>query len=451
MKRTHIATLIGASVMLLAAESRQKRAVSMYASDVVARSAATVSLRVGMTADAGNPPIAGETVEFFLNAVDGRELAEPVRIGAAQSDGAGRATHEWNPDAWADVRRFDIAARLAAGSHYAAQTRIQVFVPPADRPLLLLKLDADTQDASDPPSASPARPAVSGSKVLEKLGGLYQFVYLSTVDLRAAPAFKAWIERRRLPAGPLLLLDDDDSAAPRSDEERATKRIKEVVQAHPRTAIGIGATAADARAFADNGLAAIVVPQDLKGVGKLPPDALATTNWTTVYAHARLCEMSEELLRTFERGGAEALEARSYLEKLGRPGVACVDRWRNEPPLRSAAIYISGLLRGVDGFDDAIDRSTAEALRDSLLAAWRFGEPSVVRRLYADPRAADSDPLPTFERWEALGEPRQLDNGSVVYAVRLTAADGKSSVREITCVRQVDSTWHVGGVAAASE
>ena len=450
MKRKQLATLIVATVMLLAADGQGKRAVLMYASDVVVQPGASVALRVGVRADTDGRPVAGETVEYLLREVDGRELAEPVPIGAARSDGAGRATHVWNPSAgaWADVRRFDIVARLAAGSRYAAQARIEVFVASADRPLLLLKLDAETRKSSDRPTASPAKPAVSGSKVLEKLGGTYQFVYLSAVELRAAPAFKAWIERRRLPAGPLLLLEDDD-AAQRSDEERAAKRIAELVQAHPRTAIGIGATAADARAFADNGLPAIVVPQDLEGVGKLPPDALATTNWTTVYAHARLCEMSEELLRTFEGGGAEAIEARTYLEKLGRPGVACLDRLRDEPQLRPAAIYVSGLLRGgIDGFGDALDWSTADALRDSLLAAWRFGEPSVVRRLYADPRAAGADPLPTYERWEALDDGRELDGSSVVYAIRLTAADGTSSVKDITCVRQLDSTWRVGGVTA---
>jgi hypothetical protein len=249
------------------------------------------------------------------------------------------------------------------------------------------------------------------------------------------------MQRRGLPPGPLLLLADDTASF--GPDERLAKRVRELVQANPRIAIGIGATAADARAFTTSGLAAVIVPADLDAVGELPEGALATSSWSSAYAHLRLCEMSGELLRSLNRGGEEAREAQGLLDHLGREGVPCVDTWREVLELRAAAIYVSGRLRGADGLWAAVDWSTPEALRDSLLAAWRFGEPSVIGRLYVDPREGEADPVPAYVRWELLGMPRRLDATSVVHTIRLTGDDGRSGDYEITCVRQPDSTWRV--------
>jgi hypothetical protein len=156
--------------------------------------------------------------------------------------------------------------------------------------------------------------------------------------------------------------------------------------------------------------------------------------------------MSGELLRSLDRGGEEAREAQRHLERLGRAGVTCVDRLREVPELRSAAIYVSGRLRGGDGFWAAVDWSTSEAVRDSLLAAWRFGEPSVIGRLYVDSREGEANPVPAYDRWESVGEPRELDATGVVHTIRLTGEVGRSSTYEITCVRQPDATWRIGAV-----
>jgi hypothetical protein len=318
---------------------------------------------------------------------------------------------------------------------------MEVVVPPADRPLLLVKLDATRSVSSDASGTAAESGEASGSQVLVELAERHQLVYLTEAKGRAAPVFKAWMQRRGLPAGPLLLLADD--AASLGPDERLAKRVRELVQANPRIAIGIGATAADARAFTTNGLAAVIVPSDLDAVGELPDGAFATSSWTTAYAQLRLCEMSGELLRSLDHGGEEASEAQRQLDRLGRAGAACVDRLREVPELRPAAIYVSGRLRGVDGFWAAVDWSTSEAVRDSLLAAWRFGEPSVIGRLYVAPGEAEADPVPAYARWESLGEPRELGTAGVVHTIRLTREDGRSSTYEITCVRQPDSTWRI--------
>jgi hypothetical protein len=318
---------------------------------------------------------------------------------------------------------------------------MEVVVPPADRPLLLVKLDANRSTPSDAPGTAAEPGGVSGSTVLVELAGRHQLVYLTEVEGRSVPGFKAWMQRRGLPPGPLLLLADNATSL--SSEERLAKRVRELVQANPRIEIGIGATAADARAFVSGGLAAVIVPSDLDAVRELPDGAFATSSWTSAYAHLRLCEMSGELLRSLDHGGEEAREAQRQLERLGRAGASCVDRLRDDPEVRSAAIYMSGRLRGADGLWAAVDWSTSEAVRDSLLAAWRFGEPSVTGRLYVDSREGEMDPVPAYVRWESLGEPRWLDATGVVHTIRLTGEDGRSSTYEITCVRQPDSTWRI--------
>jgi hypothetical protein len=325
---------------------------------------------------------------------------------------------------------------------------MEVVVPPADRPLLLVKLDANRSTPSDAPGTEAEPGGVSGSTVLVELAGRHQLVYLTEVEGRAVPGFKAWMQRRGLPPGPLLLLADD--AASLGPDERLAKRVRELVHANPRIAIGIGATAADARAFTTNGLAAVIVPPDLDAVGELPDGAFATSSWTSAYAHLRLCEMSGGLLRRLDHGGEEALEAERHLERLGRAGASCVNRLRDDPELRSAAIYMSGRLCGVDGLLAAVDWSTSEGVRDSLLAAWRFGEPDVIGRLYVDPQEGEADPVPAYDRWEPLGEPRELGAAGVVHRVQVTGEDGGSSNYDVTCVRMADSTWRIRSVDPAA-
>jgi hypothetical protein len=214
--------------------------------------------------------------------------------------------------------------------------------------------------------------------------------------------------------------------------------------------IGLGATAADARAFMANGVAAVVVEPELGSVGELPDGVLATTSWASAHAHVRLCEASGNLLRDLDRGDAVAREAQRLLDRLGRAGIPCVDRLRGDPKLRAAAIYASGRLRATDSFRAALDPSSPEALRDSLLAAWRFGEPSVVGSLYLDPPSGEATPVPSYERWESLGNPREQGLGEVVQRVRLTASNGANRSYEIACVRQPDSTWRVLAVEAVT-
>lgn len=454
MKRTlQMVVLVGASARLVAAGAGENRAVLMYGSDVlgVPGAAATLSVGVEEGPDGAPPgrPAAGETVEFFLHAVGGMRLADPAPIGTAQTDGQGRATFAWSPAALSDATNtgtFEVGARLERGGASVRQARMEVVVPPADRPLLLVKLDATRSVQSDSPVSAAEPVEGSGSTVLLELAERNQLVYLSEVEGRAAAEFKAWMKRRGLPPGPVLLLADD--AASLSPEERLAKRVRELVQANPRIAIGLGATAADARAFVASGLAAVIVPADLDAVGELPDGAFATSSWASAYAQLRQCEMSGELLRGLGRGGEEGREAQRRLERLGRAGAACVDRLREDPELRSAAIYVSGMLRGGDGLWAAVDVSTSEAVRDSLLAAWRFGEPSVIGRLYVDPREVEASPVPAYVRWEPLGEPRRLDAAGVVHAIRLTGEDGRSGTYEITCVQQPDSTWRVLAVEA---
>ena len=325
---------------------------------------------------------------------------------------------------------------------------MDIVVPPADRPLLLVKLDAKRSGPADAPGTVAGSREASGSTVLVDLAERHQLVYLTEVEGREVPGFKAWMQRRGLPPGPLLLVAAD--AASLGPDERLAKRVRELVHANPRIAIGIGATAADARAFVTSGLAAVIVPADLNAVGELPDGAFATSSWTAGYAHLRLCEMSGELLRSLDRGGEEAREAQRHLERLGRAGVTCVDRLREVPELRSAAIYVSGRLRGGDGFWDAVDWNTSEAVRDSLLAAWRFGEPSVIGRLYVDPREGEANPVPAYDRWESVGEPRELDATGVVHTIRLAGEDGRSGTYAITCVRQPDATWRIRSVDPAA-
>jgi len=455
MKLTlQMVVLIGVSTWLLAANGHDSPATLMYASDVLGVPGAAVTLNV-MVEEASDgvdrrQPATGDTVEFLLYSINGQGLRNRVTIGTAETNGEGRATLVWNPIAWSgSAQLFAVGARIGQGEITASETQMEVVVPPADRPLLLVKIDANQSDSPDAPATIAKPQGVSGSTVLASLAEQHQLVYLTEVEGRAVLWFKAWMQRRGLPHGPLLLLADE--AASLAQSERLAKRVRELVKANPRIAIGIGATAADAQAFVTNGLAAIIVPVDLDAVGELPDGAFATSNWTSAYTYLRLCEMSNELLRSFDQGGEQGREALLQLDRLGRAGVACVDRLRKVPELRPAAIYVIGRLRGNDGFWATVDLSTSDAVRDALLAAWRFGEPNVISQLYAAPSEGEEDPVPAYVRWESVGEPNELGAGGIVYTIRLSGEDGTSDTYTITCIQQPDSTWRIQAVDPATD
>jgi len=439
---------IGTSAWLLVASGHDSPAMLTYASDVLGVPGApvTLSVMVEEASEGADPrqPATGDTVEFFLYSSDGQRLGNALPIGTVQTNDEGRATLIWNPVVWlGSAQVFEVGARIGRGQKTASETQMKVVVPPADRPLLLVKLDASRSASTSPdaPATVAKPPGVSGSTVLAALAEQHQLVYLTGVEGRRVLMFKAWMQRRGLPTGPLLLLADE--AALSNPDERLTKRVGELVRANPRIAIGIGATAADAQAFVTNGLAAVIVPLDPESVGELPEGTFATSNWTKAYAHVRLCEMSSELLHSFDQGGEQAREALVQLNLLGRAGVPCVDRLREVPELRLAAIYVSDRLRGADSFWATVDLSSSEAVRDSLLAAWRFGEQGMIDQLYAAALESRQNPTPAFVRWELVGESRELDAAGVVYTIRLTGEDGRSSSYEITCFQQPDSTWRI--------
>lgn len=441
-----------ASIALVTAlpAAAQAKPARMTAFDVLSQPNRTITLKAKlerkMLGGMVNPDVEKETLDFFLVEKNGRKLAKPLYLGNGETDSDGIAKLDWKPK---DPGQYEVKVRIRKGSEYSASPAlIRIAIPSASRSIVLVQLDGTVSQATNIKmfrgTENDKIKSVEGCKeLLRLLSQHHQLVYLTDLDVSFTSKFKSWLDLRGIPRAPVIFWELFERSL--SHETYMRKLVAKLKADHPQVAIGIGGTPEDGKAFAENGLTAIVIKTPDKD-DDLPDTVITAENWKYAFAHVLRCRQTESLLRVIAAGkdAAAVAKARRTLSLLDASGIAYVARFRYEtdPNLASAAQMLLGQLRACRTFAASLDLTTAERARNALLAAWRYGEPSVLRGLYQRPADAKTAKIPSFLRVEEVGraepEPRK-----VVYKLRLIQAGGKSTEVSIAFFQQDDKRWKV--------
>lgn len=390
-----------------------------------------------------NPDVEGEPLDFFLVSRDGRELDAPKFLGTGETNDDGIGVLEWRPE---EPGRYLLEVRVRRGSQYVAlPAPILVAVPPKDRTILLVQIDGTVSTATNLQlfrgTENEKIPAVEGAKeTLEALGNHYQLVYLTDLERAFTDKFKAWLSLRGMPQAPILFWDLFERSL--SHATYMKRLVAKLHQDFGQATLGIGGVDDDGEAFVAAGLAGIVItskPTDL------PSTVVAAKRWPEVLRHVALIHKAGGLLAT--AAGADPVARQAALDELasfGRAGIGYVHRFRNstDPNVASTASLIVARVLACEAFTSTLELGTANDALHSLLAAWKYGERSVVGRLYKDPEAGRNDPMPRFDHVELISR-HEPEPAKVVFKLRLAQHGGEASERELVFVRQDDKTWRL--------
>ncbi|MBL4846968.1 MAG: hypothetical protein JKY65_15720 [Planctomycetes bacterium] len=389
-----------------------------------------------------DPDVKGAALDFFILAKDGVELKRPDFLGTEKTNDDGVATLVWTAP---ESGQFSMVARLRKGAdHAAAPAQIHVAVPPEDRPILIVQLDGTVTTATNLKffrgTKNEEIKAVDGCKqALELLATRHQLVYLTDLELAFTNKFKDWVRLRGLPHAPILFWELFERSL--SHETYMTKMIEKLQRGYPLR-IGVGGDTSDTAAFLKSGMVPIRLGEEPDE--ELGDEVIQVKDWGQVLGHTLKAQEADVLLRRYS-AGKEASEALRDLSQLGAPGVAYLTRLRRDRDLNlaSAATLIVGRLRGIAAFSRTLDRSNADRSLNSLIAAWRYGQPAVVAQLYED--GVKPGPLQIFLKAELISR-TEPEPGKVAFKLRLHGVKGKKA-RELELIfveSEEGGVWLVG-------
>ncbi|MGE0712724.1 MAG: hypothetical protein AB7N76_33550 [Planctomycetota bacterium] len=391
-----------------------------------------------------DPDVKGASLDFFVMAKDGAELKKPMFLGTGKTNDDGVATVDWKPD---EAGRYTCEARVRRGSeHTAAPAQLLVAVPAEGRPILLVQIDGTVSKATNVKMFSGTendeiQAEVGSKEMLALLAEHHQLVYLTDLEVAFTNKFREWLALRELPPAPVFFWELFERSL--SHKTYVSKLVDRLHKGFPALKAGIGGKGDDGRAFVENGLVGIVIAdEEDKG---LPDTVAQAKTWQVAFAHVLQAHRAEGLLKKLAAGGADAAQAQLQLGLLGPAGVGYVHRFLDDADLNLAtvAIQVANELRAQDTFFRALDLSNANRARNALIAAWRYGQLGVVRRLYADADAAKKAAIPAFSRVELLSR-SEPEPGRVVYKLKLFEGEGKETERTVVCLEQEDKSWRIG-------
>ncbi|HKS16769.1 MAG TPA: hypothetical protein VJU16_05615 [Planctomycetota bacterium] len=190
-----------------------------------------------------DPPVRGETVEFFEG---------ETRLGSAVTDARGFASIEI--DAGPEGRR-----RLRVATRRADEALV-VDVLPGDAPILILDLDHTLSDIGTTRFAFAAnktiRPLDGAIDAAKRLAGRYRIAYLTARDHSFLGKTREWLRMQGLADGPVFLRRRRFWSQASLDHKM--ERLGELKKTH-RLVAGVGDLPTDAKAYLANGLAAYLI------------------------------------------------------------------------------------------------------------------------------------------------------------------------------------------------
>ena len=448
MPATLRATLLLVSLALTAPALAKDGKLTGY--DTLGRKGKKVTLKAKLEwklAGSLTKDVEKETIDFFLVHENGRELKKARFVGTAETDDDGIATYAWKLKGGG---QFGLEARVRKGrsEYVAVPGRLHVAVPPPSRPILLVQIDGTVSKATNlklfkGTDNDEIEAVDNGKAMLKALAMHHQLVFLTDLEVGFSGKFKDWLELRGIPKAPILFWELFERSL--SHAKYMKKLVEELKDKHPRIEGGIGGTQDDGEAFVENGLLGVVIGGELK---KAPAEVIGADDWKEAFVHVLRYHQSKRWLEVLAKGKAPtASQALFALSLLGQPGIGYVHRFKgaSDVNLAAAAGLVSGRLQAIETFAKSLDRSSANRVRNSLLAAWRYGERGVLRHLFDDPEDAKKGPMPAYVRLEEVSR-NEPDAGKVVFKVRLTDAKGKTSERVIEATELDDKTWKVASV-----
>lgn len=214
--------------------------------------------------------VGGELVSFT---VDGRT------VGTVLTGGDGVAVHTAGP--LSPGLHQTRAVLFSRGRQYTAETATGVVaVWRVTEPLLLIHLEGAVLVRPAPrllrfDQEAAWRLADHADTVLRTLRRTFHLVFFTTQSEDNLPRLKIWLSRHRLPADPLLVWPDDAGTL--------AARIAEIRESRPAgwpgLKAGVGSSAADAAAFLDQDLTAVIVEGEDGELTDLPEGTVSVADW----------------------------------------------------------------------------------------------------------------------------------------------------------------------------
>lgn len=447
MNRPQLTTCLILALGLIAAAPATAKEGKLTGFDVLARKGRKTKIKAKLETKGFmgiDPDVKDAPLDFFVVAKNGEELKRPNFLGTQKTDDDGTATFVWTPD---EEGQFSLIARLRKGAeHTAAPAQIHVAIPAEKRPIMIIQLDGTVTTATNLKMFRGTKneeiKSVDGcEQILKVLAASHQLVYMTDVELAFTNKFKDWVHLRDLPPAPILFWELFERSL--SHETYMVKMIERLQKNFPLE-IGIGAQSSDAKAFRASGLVSLRLNPEQDE--DLSDETIQIENWGQALAHTVRSQGATKLLRNYA-AGKDASDALRSLSQLGAPGVAYLTRMRRDRDLNvaSSATLIVGRLRGIEAFARTLDTSSADRSLNSLIAAWRYGQPVVVGKLYGE--GAKPGPLPIFSKAELVSR-TEPEPSKVAFKLRLHGVKGKPAQEvELTFVEgdeDDNKAWRVG-------
>ena len=261
---------------------------ALLAHDVLAEPGTEVTLEAGLRSGLRLTGEEGRRIQFHL---------DERRLGEVPSDTDGNAAVRWTaPETCGD---YVIRVRIKPDDQPdkpVEETQLLVAVRKPDTPMVVVDLDKTVVASGFAwVLLGGAKPMTGANVVLERLAKAHTIVYLTHRPDFLGPKSKRWLTENRFPTGPVLTSTLGGFLKGSGDYKAG--RIASLKRTYPNLAVGIGDKISDARAYADHGLASILIlhvdwseddPEDYeKLVGELaslPQAVHVVTNWSDVSA-----------------------------------------------------------------------------------------------------------------------------------------------------------------------
>jgi len=440
------------------ASAKGEKSAKLQGYDVISRPGQKVKVKAklervikGLSLFKINPDVSAEPLAFFLMEqpiTDPRyaqELPEPKYLGRAKTNGSGFAELDFTPKR---TGNYLIEARVQQGSKYMALPGpLLVSVCSSKEPILVCDLDQTLA------AVSAMKSAISDAKNINTLPGArdgiwklyknYRVIYLTERDDTFIPRTRAWLRSKKMPPGPVFYWDFWSKSW--SSQTFKTKLVSSLRKTLPGLALGIGDTKADAEAYISNGLTAhILIPEP---GDDFPEFALTAKKWTKLTRNIKRQRKAEALLAGLEElEPAKRQESWRQLLRFGPNLKGFTNRFRSSTKLSTAAAatQLLGRLRAREAFLSAFNQSSPGAALNSLVAAWRQGDPWIISRLYAKPDVALGDCAPPLANFTSVTVVKRDEPapGQIHYQLRLEGA-GATKAAKIVLLQGKDEKWYI--------
>ena len=184
-------------------------------------------------------------------------------VGQVVTDDEGWAILNWDPNGPGD---YDLEVRILKAPEDEDQDMVNVTPAPlfvrvrqADTRFVVIDLDHTLVDSSfTRVLVGGGTPMADSQRVAKRIAKKYDIIYLTHRPDLMMHTSKTWLRRYKYPPGPLLVSKLTQALS--SSEKFKAAKLAEVLKEFPNVQIGIGDKLGDAKAYAQNGLRAYLIP-----------------------------------------------------------------------------------------------------------------------------------------------------------------------------------------------